>query len=122
MLLQVRVKGIIEALVANTNVDIMPVPLIVFIDNLTQEGNYVPNSFLSKYQLNRIDTDNYGAFISIDDNQLKMIAGTYIFAKVLVMNIFMSVKNNREAGEGRINSYIEDNFQLVGSILYYLFY
>jgi len=49
MLLQVRVKGIIEALVANTNVDIMPVPLIVFIDNLTQEGNYVPNSFLSKY-------------------------------------------------------------------------
>jgi len=39
-----------------------------------------------------------------------MIAGTYIFAKVLVMNIFMSVKNNREAGEGRINSYIEDNF------------
>jgi len=50
-----------------------------------------------------------------------MVSGVYIFAKVMVMNIFMSVKQNREAGEGRINETVEENFKMIGSILYYLF-
>ena len=68
MLLQVRVKGIIESLLYNTNADTMPIPLIVFMENLTHPGAYVPNAFLSKFQLGRIDTDNYGAILDLDES------------------------------------------------------
>lgn len=71
----------------------MPVPLIIFIQNLTMKGTYVPNQFLTRYQLNRIDTDNYGAFIDLDDNQLKMVAGIFIFVRIMLMSILIAVAN-----------------------------
>ena len=49
MLLRVRVKGLLLDLTQQTNVDVMPVPLIVFLHNITQSGNYVPNNFLTPY-------------------------------------------------------------------------
>jgi hypothetical protein len=49
MLLRVRVKGLLVDLTEQTNVDVMPVPLIVFLHNITQDGNYVPDSFLTPY-------------------------------------------------------------------------
>ena len=119
MLLQVRVKGILESLVNNTSTDTTPIPLIIFMDNLTQKGAYVPNAFLSKYQLNRIDTDNYGAIIDLDEVQLKCIIGTYLFARIMVMSIFLSVKS--DGGQDRVNEVVEENFKIVGSVLYYLF-
>jgi hypothetical protein len=61
MLLQVRVKGVILALAAHSGTDHLPVPLLVFMQNLIKPGAYVPDQFLTRYQLNRIDTDNYGA-------------------------------------------------------------
>ena len=35
MFLRVRVKGLLVDLTDNTNVDVMPVPLIVFLHNIT---------------------------------------------------------------------------------------
>jgi hypothetical protein len=49
MLLRVRVKGLIVELTQQTNVDVMPVPLIVFLNNITQPGNYIPDNFLTPY-------------------------------------------------------------------------
>lgn len=89
MLLRVRVKGLLADLTEQTNVDFMPVPLIIFLNNITQNGNYVPDNFLTPYQLNRIDTDNYGAIISLDESQIKMVAGTYLFARILIFNILL---------------------------------
>jgi hypothetical protein len=99
----------------------MPVPLVVFIHNLIQRGSYVPNNFLSRFQLNRIDTDNYGAIIHLDKNQIKMISGIYIFCRILVMNVLMNVKTNRDPNEGKLNETVELNFKVIGSILYHMF-
>lgn len=124
MLSQVRVKGIINDLISATNVDSMPIPLIIFINNLCQQKSYVPNNFLTKWQLNRIDTDNYGAIIDLDHMQLKMISSIYIFGRIMLTNIFLQVKNNKDSGqtnEQRINDVVEENFKVIASILYYLF-
>ena len=120
MLLRVRVKGLLLDLTQQTNVDVMPVPLIVFLHNITQSGNYVPNNFLTPYQLNRIDTDNYGALIDLDENQIKLIAGTYLFARILVMGILFKATDN--AGQaGNINDVVVENFKVVSTIVYYIF-
>ena len=120
MFLRVRVKGLLVDLTDNTNVDVMPVPLIVFLHNITQNGNYVPDSFLTPYQLNRLDTDNYGALINLDENQIKLVAGTYLFARILVMAILLKATDN--AGQaGGINDVVVDNFKVVSTIIYYIF-
>ena len=123
MLCQVRIKGILTDLAASTNVDHMPIPLIIFINNLCQTKSYVPNNFLTPYQLNRIDTDNYGAIIDLDPVQLKMVSSIYIFAKVLLTNILLKVENNEQQSnvEQRVNDVIASNFKVIASILYYLF-
>jgi hypothetical protein len=54
----------------------------------------VPNSFLTPYQLNRVDTDNYGALIEVDELQTKMITGIYLFARILIYNILMKASQN----------------------------
>eukprot|EP00356_Strombidium_inclinatum_P009324 CAMPEP_0170497662 /NCGR_PEP_ID=MMETSP0208-20121228/25371_1 /TAXON_ID=197538 /ORGANISM="Strombidium inclinatum, Strain S3" /LENGTH=159 /DNA_ID=CAMNT_0010774547 /DNA_START=2250 /DNA_END=2729 /DNA_ORIENTATION=- len=118
---RVRVKGILIELEKNTNLDIMPVPLIVFLSNLCQPGSYVPNGFLTPYQLNRIDTDNYGAIIAMDETQIKMVVGCFLLARVLITNILM--KSKKQAGQDAavVNEVVENNFQWIASILYFLF-
>jgi hypothetical protein len=80
----------------------------------------VPDGFLTAYQLNRIDTDNYGALISLDENQIKMVAGVYLFARILIFNILLKATDNA-GNNGGINDVVESNFKLVSTIIYYIF-
>ena len=50
----------------------------------------MPDGLLIPWELNLIDTDNYGAIIDLDEVQLKCIIGTYLFARIMVMSIFLS--------------------------------
>ena len=97
MLLRVRVKGVLKDLENNTNVDVMPVPLIIFLSNLCAAKSYVPDGFLTTYQLNRIDVDNYGAIISLDENQTKMIVGIFIFARIMILKVLTATKIDGDA-------------------------
>jgi len=44
----------------------------------------------------RVDTDNYGAFIRLDLNQMKMIAGTYLYARIMIVDILLKAKKLAE--------------------------
>jgi hypothetical protein len=44
----------------------MPIPLLVFLSSLTKPKSYVPDHFLTQFELNRITTDEYGAVVSMD--------------------------------------------------------
>ena len=73
----------------NTNIDVMPIPLVIFIADICQPKKFVPDNFLSNYQMNRIDTDNYGAFITLDQNQIKMVAGTFLYCRIMIIDILL---------------------------------
>lgn len=120
MLLRVRVKGVLKDLENNTNVDVMPVPLIIFLSNLCAAKSYVPDGFLTTYQLNRIDVDNYGAIISLDENQTKMIVGIFIFARIMILKVLTATKIDGDAQAG-IGEVVQDNFLTISSICYWLF-
>lgn len=89
MLLKVRVKGILEALIENTKVGNFPTALLEFLRNLLKDGGFAPNNFLTPWEMNRVDVDNYGAFINLDEKQRQMISGFYVFAKLFVVRVLL---------------------------------
>ena len=55
---------------------------------------------------------------------MKMIAGTYLYARVLIVEILLKAKKLAEQGgaaQGSINQTVEENFMVVASVLYFLF-
>jgi len=137
MLLRVRVKGIITNLLESTTLDSIPGPLIIFISNLTKDGQYVPDNFLTPYELNRIDLDNYSAIVDLDQVQRQMIAAIYLFGKMLVSKVLLvpekasssSDEKNEKKDEIQIyldqqqelDSVVKENFKIVASVLYLMF-
>ena len=119
--LRVRIKGFITNLIENTTADDIPVPLLIFIKNLTSPGQFVPDGFLTRYQINRIDSDNYGAIIVLDELQIKMISGIYIYARIMCCDYFLKFKRNTNQGEGLVTEELEENFKFIAAILYYIF-
>ena len=100
-----------------TDVKHMPLPLIIFLNSLIKPGNFVPDGFLTEYELNRLSTDSYGAILkTLKEDQVKMIGGMYLIGKVLVGKIlFNPVKAgiNMQFSESMLM-----NFKLVSSTLY----
>lgn len=66
MFTHVRVKGLILDLDESTKIELVPEPLLLFLNNIVRQGTYVADGFMTPYQLNRIDLDNYGAIIHLD--------------------------------------------------------
>jgi hypothetical protein len=90
MKLKVRVKGIMIDLIENTNASKMPLPLIVFLESLMRPKAYVPDNFLTEFELNRIHTDSYGAIVRLEPDQIKMISCMYLLGKVLIAKILLN--------------------------------
>ena len=65
ILLKVIVKGILTSLLQN--VGTIPPPLLIFLQKFSKKGQFIPNKFLTPYEINRVDYDNYGAFLELDD-------------------------------------------------------
>lgn len=93
---------------------------------MTKDGQYVANNWLTPWELNRIDTDNYGTMLELDENQRRMVASLYLYAKVMVMRVLMAEAERQRdepkpgSGELLTNSVIRENFKVLASVLYYL--
>jgi hypothetical protein len=72
----------------------MPIPLIIFLAGLVKKGQYVPNNFLTEFELSMMDLDSYGRINSISEAQISLIIGAYIIIKVLVGKMLLNPKNN----------------------------
>ena len=46
---------------------VLPTPLLLFLNQICQPGTFVPDDWLTPFQMNRVDIDNYGAIIGLDD-------------------------------------------------------
>ena len=124
MFTHVRVKGIVLDLDESTTVAAVPEPLMLFLNNVCRPGTYVADDFLTPYQLNRIDLDNYGAIINLDKWQQKMIAGIFLYVRSLIMDILMKNAEQKALGDGANaegGQNLPENFKFVATILYYLF-
>lgn len=60
MRLKVRVKGIVHDITMGLDAS-MPMPLLNFFKTLSKEGAYVPDGFLTPFEMNRLTLDDYGS-------------------------------------------------------------
>ena len=67
----------------------MPNPLIIFIGNLTTHKAFVPDNFLTYFELNRLDTNEYGCLMNPTMDHVKMITSFYLIGKILVGRILL---------------------------------
>ena len=89
MFTQVRIKGIIQDLFTDTTAEKLPEPLLLFLNGVTTPGTFVPDNWLTPFQLNRLDVDNYGAIIAIDENQTRMIAANFMFVRITLFEVLL---------------------------------
>lgn len=69
----------------------MPIPLLVFLKNLTTAKAFVPNDFLTQYEINRLRLDTYGALKEpVFEEQKLMIVSFYLLAKILIAKILFN--------------------------------
>lgn len=71
------------------------------------------------FETNRIETDEYGAIVHIDNVQTKMVVGFYLLGKTCIEKILF--KPNK-AGLGLTFNEIQlKNFKLLSSLLHHTF-
>jgi hypothetical protein len=63
----VRVKGVFLSFIEYTSDALMPHPLIIFMASLCQPKAYIKDDFMTIFETNRIESDEYGAIVKIDD-------------------------------------------------------
>ncbi len=66
MKVKVRVKGIILNLVDLTDLEHLPIPLIIFMASLLKPKAFIPDNFLTPFELNRMAIDHYGAILYLN--------------------------------------------------------
>jgi hypothetical protein len=62
---KVRLKGVFKGLLDYTNERYIPKPLFAFLANLTSNSQFIPNNFLTEYEINLVELDTYGKLVNI---------------------------------------------------------
>jgi hypothetical protein len=66
-----------------------PEPLSKFLAHLTENGTFVPDNLLTHFEMNRVELDNYGAFVNMEYNRENMIVIYFLFTKILIARILL---------------------------------
>lgn len=82
--IQVRVKGILDGLIENTNEVNMPVPLRIFIDKLIDDGAYVPQSYFTPFERSRLDVDQFGALWRQNEDKRRLLVTMFFISRIVV--------------------------------------
>ena len=73
MKLQVRVKGILQAIANKCNSVDFPEPLVKFLSHLTDNDTFMPHNFLTQFEMSRLKLDDYGSLSGMNPNRENMV-------------------------------------------------
>lgn len=113
--LQVRIRGIIEGLLEFTNEKDMARPLRLFIDRLTSNGCFIPQSYLLGYEKARLNFDQFGSLCNQSDEKKRMIICFFFITRILVSKFLM--KPTELNLPVRQNTKVPNNLRVIASFL-----
>ena len=98
---QIRVKGIINALIENTELSIIPEPLVLFLHNLSKSNSYLPDNFLPPFHLSRLKLNGEGQLLDMGVEQKALIISYYVISRILIKQMFLNPTDllNKQATE-----------------------
>jgi len=71
----------------NEGISSLPYSLTVFLGSLTRPGQYIPNNFLSQFEMSKLNLDELGALRTCTYQQRILMLGGFILIKTLVCRI-----------------------------------
>jgi len=89
MKFQVRVRGILQGILDQLNPKNFPPPLTKFLASFTEEGSFMPNDFLTDYEISRLELDSYGSLTHMNLQREQMLLGFFLLSKVLVGRVLL---------------------------------
>ena len=117
--LSIRVESILNTMIKMCNQDDLPYPLLLFIKTLTGSESYVPDDFLTKFEIHRVNLTNYGALKNATKEQKQMIIGFFLIGKALVINVLLnpqSLAQNITLKEKAVK-----NLKIIASVIWLAF-
>ena len=103
-----------------------------FLANIVKSDQYVPDGFLSQFEMDRVSLDAYGALQKVTDKQIQMMIGNYVLIKVLVSLVLgnpsslgvlpddqQQAKGTQATATGSSNTTLI-NFRVLASMTYYI--
>ncbi len=60
-----------------------------FLYHLTENGAFMPNNFLSNFELSRLEIDEYGSIWNMNTQKQNMIIAFFLLSKILVGKILL---------------------------------
>jgi hypothetical protein len=113
---KVRTEAVIDNLIKSANSTNLPYSLLLFLKELTTEKTYIPNNFLTLFEIHRVVLNKYGA-LQVPTYQVKqLLIAFFLLGKILCGAILMKPK---DIGVGvTITKSCEINFKIIASIIW----
>ena len=87
---KVRVEAIVKSIHKNINAKDVPYPFIAFLDSLTWHNAFIPNNFLTPFEIHRLNINKYGALQNPSHEAKQMLIGFFIIGKIMIGKIFLN--------------------------------
>lgn len=116
---KVRVEAIVKSIHKNINAKDVPFPFIYYLDSTTSHNAFIPNNFLTTFEIHRVNISKYGSLENPTHEMKQMIIGFFILGIVLVGKICL---HPEDIGmKIKINEQTKKNFKIIASIIWQAF-
>ena len=113
------VRKLLRGLNEMCSEEILGQTLIAFLCDLTSNGNILPQSFLTQYEINRLEFDSDGGLLNMNKDRMKLLVIFYlifyIFLKRVLTKPWTSDSSIKETPHRRLF------MRTIGSIIYHSF-
>lgn len=80
---KVRAEAVVDSLLKSSNEKDFPFSLLLFLNELTSDGTFIPNNFLTLFELHRAVLNKYGALKTPTVEVKQMIIAFFLLGKIL---------------------------------------
>ena len=87
--LQVRVKGILNALIEQSEESIIPEPLLKFLNKLTRNKTYLPDNYLTPFEESRLKFTDDGGLAEMNRDREALLISFFVISRTLVKNMLL---------------------------------
>lgn len=116
---KVRAEAILDTMILNAKPKDVPYSLLMFFHQLTNHNTFIPNNFLTTFELHRITVNKYGALQNPTPEVKQMMIGFFLLGKILIGTILL--KPQSVGVNVKISQVAMKNFKIVASIIWQAF-
>ena len=92
--IHVRLRGIFQGLLNNTNKESFPRPLMLFIDRFVNNGAFIPQKYFVPYEKARLEFDEFEGLRNQTEEKKGMLIAFFFITRILVAMFLLNPEKN----------------------------